>query len=69
MHSHKKIVAHLILGFVFSLVLSARADQLRDSLFAEVNKAMEEANASQANILAPVSYAKAADYFTSADER
>lgn len=69
MHSHKKLVAHLILGLVFSLALSAQADQLRDSLFAEVNKAMEEANANQANILAPVSYAKAADYFTSADER
>lgn len=69
MHSHKKLVAHLILGFVFSFVLSAQADPLRESLFAEVNKAMEEANASQANILAPVSYAKAADYFTSADER
>lgn len=69
MHSHKKLVAHLILGLVFSLALSSQADQLRDSLFAEVNKAMEEANANQANILAPVSYAKAADYFTSADER
>ncbi len=70
MRSHIKTVASLLLGFAGCLLaLSLQADQLRDSLFADADAAMQEANANQANILAPVSYAEAAGYYNSANDR
>ncbi len=65
-----RIIQLSLFTIVFTaLAHLAAADEMRESLFGEADSALRKANELSANVLTPVSYGKASDYYRRADER
>jgi len=62
-----RAAAPLLLGIGATLALAQ--DDLRDSLFTQTDDALKAANEARANILAPKSYAEAAEAYRSAEDK
>ena len=60
--------AAVLLLALGATALSAQ-DNLRDTLFAQADEALQAANAARASVLAPKSYAEAAKYYRSAEDK
>lgn len=61
----------MMAGLTLSLAVpvAAQSEALRQTLFGQVDTVLQQANETNANFLAPQTYAKAADYYSSADEK
>lgn len=68
-HNLKLATAATAIAFMLGGSAVAQSDDLRQNLFGQVDVVLKEANDSRANLLAPQTYAKAAEYYRSADEK
>lgn len=60
----------VILGILSLAAIAAAAqDDLRDTLFAQADAALQAANDARANLLAPKNYGEAADHYRSAEDK
>lgn len=61
----------MLAGLTLSLAapVAAQSQALRQTLFGQVDTVLQQANDANANFLAPQTYAKAAEYYSSADEK
>lgn len=57
------------LSVALSAPVAAQSDALRETLFGNVDVVLKQANETRANFLAPQTYAKAAEYYRSADDK
>lgn len=65
---HAFLTSFVCLSTLFFACLG-HTDEVRDNLFSDVEDSLRDANAKQANILAPKSYSKAASAYESASKR
>ncbi len=65
----RNVLKLLLLFSVVTFTAAVSADEMRDSLFEKADAALKKANSLDANVLTPVSYAKASELYQRADDR